>query len=96
MTVAGRRYERWSVTGTFSTTDDAVNKYAKDFYVAPGDIVRWKSNNRIPFGDMLLDFCEALMITPRQLRVSSELREEETEKFWEDFGNGSSWLSNKE
>jgi len=96
MTVAGRHYSRWGITGTFSTTDDAVNKYAKDFYVAPGDIVRWKSNNQIPFGDMLLDFCEALMITPKQLRVSCELREEETDKFWQDFGNGNSWLNNKE
>tara|TARA_A200000159_G_C7299359_1_gene329348 strand:+ start:400 stop:717 length:318 start_codon:yes stop_codon:yes gene_type:complete len=84
VTSAGRQYSRWGVTGTFSTTDDAVNKYKNDFYVAPGDVVRWHSNNRIPFGDMLLDFCEALLITPKQLRVSNEIREEETDKFWKD------------
>jgi hypothetical protein len=31
---------------------------------------------------MLLDLCEALLITPKQLRVSSELREKETDEFW--------------
>ena len=41
---------------------------------------------------MLLDFCEALLITPKQLLKSNELREAETDKFWKDFGNGGSWL----
>ena len=46
-----------------------------------------------PFGDMLLDFCEALLITPKQLLKSNELRERsETDKFWKDFGNGGSWI----
>tara|TARA_B100002019_G_C21116411_1_gene521114 strand:+ start:80 stop:391 length:312 start_codon:yes stop_codon:yes gene_type:complete len=88
---AGRTYHRWKNSGTFSTTEDAVNKYKNDFYV-DGDIIRWKSNNRVPFGDMLLDFCEALLITPKQLLKSNELREAETDKFWKDFGNGGSWL----
>ena len=34
---------------------------------------------------MLLDLCEALLITPKQLRVSSELREKETDEFWENY-----------
>ena len=71
--VAGRSYKRWGVTGTFATTEDSVNWCEGKYYVAPGDIVRWHSNNRIPFGDILLDLCEALKITPKQLRVSSEL-----------------------
>ena len=48
--VAGRSYKRWGVTGTFSTTDDSVNWCEGKYYVAPGDIVRWHSNNQIPFG----------------------------------------------
>ena len=83
--VAGRSYKRWGVTGTFSTTDDSVNWCEGKYYVAPGDIVRWHSNNQIPFGDMLLDLCEALLITPKQLRVSSELREKETDEFWANY-----------
>lgn len=84
--VAGRNYTRWSVTGTFSTTDNVVEKYKNDFYVAPGDIVRWHSNNQIPFGDVLLDFAEALLITPKQLRKSCELKEKETNEFWKSLG----------
>lgn len=85
VTVAGREYKRW-VNGTFSTTDNAVEKYKNDFYVAPGDIVRWHSNNQIPFGEMLLDFAEALLITPKQVRKSCELREKETDEFWKSLG----------
>ncbi len=82
---AGRTYKRWSWTGTFSTTDDIINYCEGKYYVAPGDVVRWHSNNRIPFGDTLLDLCEALKITPKQLRVSNEIREKENDEFWADF-----------
>lgn len=82
--VAGRTYSRWSVTGTFGTTDNAVEKYKNDFYVS-GETIRWKSNDQIPFGDMLLDFCEAGLITPKQLRISCEIKEEETGEFWAKF-----------
>ena len=85
--VAGRSYKRWGVTGTFATTNDSVKWCEGKYYVAPGGIVRWHSNNQIPFGDMLLDLCEALLITPKQLRVSSELREKETDEFWANFYN---------
>lgn len=84
--IAGRDYKRWSVTDTFSTTENAVEKYKDKFYVAPGDIVRWHSNNQIPFGDLLLDFAEALLITPKQVRKSCELKEKETTEFWKKLG----------
>jgi len=84
--VAGRSYSRWSVTGTFGTTDNAVEKYKNDFYL-DGDIVRWKSNDQIPFGDMLLDFCEAGLVSPKQLRLSCEIRENETDEFWKKYFN---------
>lgn len=83
ITIAGRQYKRWSYTGTFSTTDNVVEKYKDKFYVAPGDIVRWKSNNQMPFGDVLLDLCEALYITPTQLKRTCELKEKENTQFWE-------------
>ena len=85
--VAGRLYNRWSVTGTFNTTQDAVEKYKSQFKIVDG-VVRWESNEEIPFGDLLLDFCEAGLISPKQVRVSSELREKETDEFWERFGLG--------
>lgn len=85
--VAGRHYSRWGITGTFSTTRDAVEKYKDKFIIAEG-VVRWKSNNQIPFGDMLLDFCESGLCSPKQVRVSSEIREKETDEFWERFGLG--------
>jgi RecB family endonuclease NucS len=84
--VAGRSYKRWSVTGTFSTDRNIAEKYKDKFYVAPGDIVRWHSNNQIPFGDILLDFAEALLITPKQVRKSCELKEKETNEFWKKLG----------
>ena len=84
--VAGRSYKRWSVTGTFSTDRNIAEKYKDKFYVAPGDIVRWHSNNQIPFGDVLLDLAEALLITPKQVRKSCELKEKETNEFWKKLG----------
>ena len=37
----------------------------------------------MPFGDVLLDLCEALYITPKQLKKTCELKEKENTKFWE-------------
>ncbi len=86
---SGRSYSRWGVTGTFNTTADVKDPEgffgSHDWYVDENDIVRWKSNDRIPFGDVLLDFCEALIITPKQLKASNDEREDENEKFWENF-----------
>ena len=55
VTSAGREYTRWKIAGNFSGYDNVIEKHKNDFYVAPGDIVRWKTSNNIPFGDMLLD-----------------------------------------
>ena len=80
--VAGRSYKRWSVTGTFSTTDDSVNYCKGKYYVAPGDIVRWHSNNQIPFGDMLLDFYLCGYISKNQMIKSAILQEKGNDDFW--------------
>ena len=80
--VAGRSYTRYKPHGTFSTTKDIVERFGTRFYIDTFGIARWDSNNRIPFGDVLLDFCEAGLISPKELRVSSELREKENSAFW--------------
>lgn len=82
--IAGREYKRMGefFNFCFSTTDNAVERYENDFYTK-GDLVLWKSNNREPFGDMLLDFYEAGLITWRQVVRTCEKREEETDQFWE-------------
>ena len=80
--VGKRSYYRYMPMGTFSTTNDIVERFGKKFYIDTFGIVRWDSNNRIPFGDVLLDFCEAGLISPKELRVSSELRDKENSAFW--------------
>ena len=82
--IAGREYKRQSefFDFCFSTTDNAVEKYENDFYI-DGDLVLWKSNDREPFGDMLLDFYEAGLITWRQVVRTCEKKEKETDEFWE-------------
>lgn len=84
MEVAGRSYSRFMHYGTFSTTQDVVAKYIYDFYL-DGTIVRWNSNDQIPFGDVLLDFCEAGLIDIHHLVDSCVAREEETDKFWSEM-----------
>lgn len=51
------------------------------------EIVRWKSNGAIPFGDMLLDFAEAGYITEEMLAASCVLKEEQTETFWAEYAD---------
>ncbi len=82
--IAGRSYKRQSewFGHQWSTTDNAVEKYENDFYTK-GDLVLWKSNDREPFGDMLLDFYEAGLITWRQVVRTCEKKEKETDEFWE-------------
>lgn len=81
ITVADRSYSRFKHYGTFSTTQDVVEKYKDSFYL-DGDIVRWNSNDAIPFGDVLLDLTEAGEITIRNLTASCRLREKENDEFW--------------
>jgi hypothetical protein len=79
--VAGRSYSRFKHYGTFSTTQDVVNKYKESYYIDEG-IVRWLSNDQIPFGDVLLDLTEAGLINIHHLVDSCIAKEEETDKFW--------------
>lgn len=49
------------------------------------NIVRWKTNDRIPFDDMLQSFYEADLITLCQLHNSNIVRENETKVFLENY-----------
>tara|TARA_B100001778_G_scaffold168784_1_gene138757 strand:+ start:706 stop:1227 length:522 start_codon:yes stop_codon:yes gene_type:complete len=61
---------------------DSVEGSAKKAFF-DGDIVRWKSNGRVPFGDMLLDFYHLGFITKEQMIVSAVEQERGNEEFWD-------------
>ena len=60
---------------------DSVEGNAKSAFVED-DIVRWKSNGRVPFGDMLLDFYHLGFITEDQMIKSAIEHEKGNEEFW--------------
>ena len=60
---------------------DSIEGRAKDAFF-DGDIVRWKSNGRVPFGDMLLDFYLCGYITKDQMIKSAVLQEKGNDEFW--------------
>ena len=60
---------------------DSVEGNAKNAFF-DGDIVRWKSNGRVPFGDMLLDFYHCGHITKEQMIKSAILQEKGNDEFW--------------
>ena len=61
---------------------DSVEGKARQAFFDQNDIVRWKSNGVIPFGDMLLDFFYAGYITKEQLIDSAYAKELDNEEFW--------------
>ena len=86
ITIAGRDYKRNDEFYNYqwSTTQHAVETYKDDFY-ADGNEIKWKSNDRNPFTDMLLDFYEADLITLKQVIKTSEVRETSTKKWWSEY-----------
>ena len=60
---------------------DSVEGRAKQAFF-DGNIVRWKSNGRIPFGDMLIDFYHCGYITKDQMIESAILHEKGNDEFW--------------
>lgn len=63
-------------------TDRQLMKYFMDSYIDGDHIVRWRSNDQIPFQDMLADFRELGLIDEDAQLGSSLLREREDEEFW--------------
>ena len=63
-------------------TEDTIRNSFADAYVDSTQVVRWKSNDQIPFQDMLADF-RALGLIDEDIQLgSSLLREREDEEFW--------------
>ena len=69
---------------------DSVEGSAKKAFF-DGDIVRWKSNGRVPFGDMLLDFYHLGFITKEQMIVSAVEQERGNEEFWDNMKTEKYW-----
>lgn len=63
-------------------TEDTIRNSFEDAYIDSTQVVRWKSNDNIPFQDMLADF-RALGLIDEDIQLgSSLLREKEDEEFW--------------
>ena len=86
--IAGREYKRQSdfFDNQWSTTQNSVDFATKGggFYIDDESIVRWHSNGRPPFGDMLLDLHEAGFITLNQVEQTCTYTEIRTEEFWDE------------
>ena len=63
-------------------TEDTIRNSFADAYIDSTQVVRWNSNDQIPFQDMLADF-RALGLIDEDIQLgSSLLREREDEEFW--------------
>ena len=59
-------------------------------------VVRWNSNDQIPFEDMLADFRTLGLIEEENQLHSNLLREKETDEFWDDyFSKGEEYAKEK-
>ena len=76
---------RDSNTGTF--TGYTAEKLAEQFESATvkGGVVRWNSNNNVPFEDMLTDFAEAGFIPFVTIGTSLEAREVDNKAFFAEY-----------
>jgi len=63
-------------------TDKQLMTFFMDAYIDNDHIVRWRSNDQIPFQDMLADFRAMGWIDEDAQLGSSLLREKEDEEFW--------------
>lgn len=63
-------------------TDKQLMTFFMDAYIDGDHIVRWRSNDQIPFQDMLADFRSMGWIDEDAQLGSSLLREREDEEFW--------------
>jgi hypothetical protein len=59
--------------------------YTKEFYVDNNDVVRWKSNDRVPFDDMLTEFLLKDLICQEQVISSMSARKIEDLTFLEQY-----------
>ena len=66
-----------------SHTEVELMKQFMDAYIDNDHIVRWRSNDQIPFQDMLADFRAMGLIDEDAQLGSSLLREKQDEEFWQ-------------
>jgi hypothetical protein len=64
-------------------TGYSADKVAENFNSATvvGNVVRWNSNDRVPFGDMLNDFRTLGLIDDTTVEASNKARVVDTDKF---------------
>ena len=60
-------------------------KYANDFYIDAKDVVRWNSNDQVPFDDMLTNFLLADLIDQDNWLASINAREAEAKKSIQEY-----------
>ena len=60
-------------------------KYANDFYIDSENVVRWKSNDQVPFDDMLNTFSDANLIDSQNLVNSCYTRNIEAVRSLEEY-----------
>jgi len=63
-------------------TEKVIMEQFMAAYIDDNHIVRWRSNDQIPFQDMLADFRALGLIDEDAQLGSSLLREREDEEFW--------------
>ena len=64
-------------------TEKVLMEQFMDAYIDNDHIVRWRSNDQIPFQDMLVDFRAMGLIDEDAQLGSSLLREKQDEEFWQ-------------
>ena len=76
------RYNESQIRDNFNGTNGRTGAH-----IDAEGVVRWNSNNNIPFADMLADFRTLDLINEENQLHSNLLREKETDEFWDDYFN---------
>ena len=74
------RYNEDQIRDNFYGTNGHTGAHIDD-----NGVVRWNSNNNIPFEDMLADFRTLGLIEEQNQLHSNLLREKETDEFWDNY-----------
>ena len=64
---------------------ERIEQEFQDTFVDTDGILRWMTNQQIPFQDLLADFRTLGLITEEEQLHSSLVREKETDEFWEGY-----------
>lgn len=64
---------------------ERIEQEYQDTFIDRDGILRWMTNNEIPFGDMLADFRTLGLISEDVQLYSNLLREKETDEFWTNY-----------